>query len=57
VLARLGHGEPLDPAAYYFRTTPRFETAPSYAWLNDVVAVGSAVRRPHAVILDFYTVT
>jgi hypothetical protein len=58
VLARLGRGEPVDPAAYYFRTTPRFETgAPAYAWLNDVVAVGSAVRRPDAVILDFYTVT
>ncbi len=58
VLARLGRGEPVDPAAYYFRTTPRFETgAPSYAWLNDVVAVGSAVRRPDAVILDFYAVT
>ena len=58
VLARLGRGEPVDPAAYYFRTTPRFETgAPSYAWLNDVIAVGSAVRRPDAVVLDFYTVT
>jgi hypothetical protein len=58
VLARLARGEPVDPAAYYFRTTPRFETgAPSYAWLNDVVAVGSAVRRPDAVVLDFYTVT
>jgi Protein of unknown function (DUF3237) len=57
-LARLGRGEPVDPAAYYFRTTPRFETgAPSYAWLNDLVVVGSAVRRPDAVILDFYTVT
>ena len=40
------------------RTTPRFETAAApYAWLNDVVAVGSAVRGPEAVILDFYTVT
>ena len=58
VLARLGRGEPVDPAAYYFRTTPRFETAAApYAWLNDVVAVGSAVRGPDAVILDFYTVT
>ncbi|HEY7038819.1 MAG TPA: DUF3237 domain-containing protein [Methylomirabilota bacterium] len=57
-LARLGRGEPVDPAAYYFRTAPRFETgAPSYAWLNDVIAVGSAVRRPDAVILDFYAVT
>ena len=58
VLARLGRGEPVDPAAYYFRTTPRFETgAPAHAWLNDVIAVGSAVRRADAVILDFYLVT
>jgi hypothetical protein len=58
ILARLGRGEPVDPAAYYFRTTPRFETgATPYAWLNDLIAVGSAVRRPDAVILDFYAVT
>jgi hypothetical protein len=57
-LARLGRGEPVDPATYYFRTTPRFETAAApYAWLNDVIAVGSAVRRPDAVILDFFAVT
>jgi len=58
VLARLAGGEPVDPAAYYFRTTPRFETAAAaYHWLNDLVAVGPAVRRPDAVILDFYAVT
>ncbi len=58
ILARLGRGEPVDPASYYFRTTPRFETgAPAHAWLNDVIAVGSAVRRADAVILDFYVVT
>ena len=58
VLARLGRGEAVDPASYYFRTTPRFETgAPAHAWLNDVIAVGSAVRRADAVILDFYVVT
>ena len=57
VLARLGRGEPVDPASYYFRTTPRFETgAPAHAWLNDVIAVGSAVRRADAVVLDFYVV-
>jgi hypothetical protein len=57
VLARIGRGEPVDPAAYYFRTTPRFETgAPRYGWLNDLIAVGSAVRRLDAVILDFYAV-
>ena len=27
VLARLGRGEDVDPALYYFRTAMRFETA------------------------------
>ncbi|WP_067687563.1 DUF3237 domain-containing protein [Nocardia jejuensis] len=32
----------VDPARYYFRTAPMFETgAPEYAWLNDIVCVGS----------------
>jgi hypothetical protein len=32
----------VDPALYYFRTTPLFETgAQQYAWLNDIVCVGS----------------
>ncbi|WP_315837108.1 DUF3237 domain-containing protein [Bradyrhizobium prioriisuperbiae] len=32
----------IDPARYYFRTTPLFETgAKSYAWLNDIVCVGT----------------
>jgi hypothetical protein len=31
----------LDPASYYFRTNPLFETgAAQYAWLNDIVCVG-----------------
>jgi hypothetical protein len=58
VLARLARGEHVAPGEYYFRTTPRFETAaPRYAWLNSVLAVGSAVRSPGAVILDFYVVS
>jgi hypothetical protein len=32
----------VDPARYYFRTTPLFETgAAGYSWLNDVVCVGT----------------
>ncbi len=32
----------VDPSRYYFRTAPLFETgAPGYAWLNDIVCVGS----------------
>jgi len=32
----------VDPARYYFRTNPLFETgSQQYAWLNDIVCVGS----------------
>jgi hypothetical protein len=32
----------IDPSRYYFRTNPLFETgAEHYAWLNDIVCVGS----------------
>lgn len=32
----------IDPARYYFRTNPLFETgSPHYAWLNDIVCVGA----------------
>lgn len=32
----------VDPARYYFRTNPLFETgAQQYTWLNDLVCVGS----------------
>jgi hypothetical protein len=31
----------IDPSAYYFRTTPVFETGSArYGWLNDIVCVG-----------------
>lgn len=31
----------IDPARYYFRTNPLFETgAEEYAWLNDIVCIG-----------------
>jgi hypothetical protein len=46
VIAALGRGEAVDPATYYFRTTPRFQTAdPAYAYLNRLVAVASGDRR------------
>ncbi|MEH2521154.1 hypothetical protein V1279_006727 [Bradyrhizobium sp. AZCC 1610] len=32
----------VDPSRYYFRTNPLFETgAEHYAWMNDIVCVGS----------------
>jgi hypothetical protein len=44
-IARLEKGEVVDPATYYFRIAPFFETeASKYAWLNNVVAVGIGHR-------------
>ncbi len=57
ILAALARGEEVDPASYYMRTTPIFETGDRrYRWLNDLVAIGSGIRRPDAVVLDFYQV-
>lgn len=51
VIAALGRGEIVDPSTYYFRTTPRFETAhPKYAFLNKLLAVSTANRRPEGPI-------
>jgi hypothetical protein len=45
VMERLGRGEEVDPADYYFRIAPMFETASEdYAWLNGVLAVGLGHR-------------
>lgn len=41
-MADPGKRHQVDPARYYFRTNPLFETgAKQYAWLNDIVCVGS----------------
>lgn len=45
VMARINSGQPVGPDDYYFRITPRFETsAPAYAWLNTLMAVGVGER-------------
>ncbi len=57
VLKRLGAGENIDPARYYMRTTPLFETGDErYAWLNRIVCVASGARRPAAVELEVFEV-
>jgi len=51
VIAALGRGEVVDPAHYYFRTVPRFETsADAYAFLNRIVAVGSGEATPNGAV-------
>jgi len=57
VLAALGRGEAVDPARYYFRTTPRFETGhPAYAFLNRLIAVGTGDRRAEGPVYTIYEV-
>ena len=51
VIAALGRGEAVDPASYYFRTVPRFETSSEkYAFLNRMIAVGIGETRPDGAI-------
>jgi len=51
VIAALGRGEVVDPASYYFRTLPRFETsAERYAFLNRIIAVGAGETRPDGAV-------
>jgi len=57
VIARLEKGEPVDPASYYFRIIPMFETAASqYDWLNRVVAVGMGHRRADGPVYNVFEV-
>ncbi|MBR0925657.1 DUF3237 domain-containing protein [Bradyrhizobium diazoefficiens] len=47
----------VDPAGYYFRTNPLFETgSQSYAWLNDIVCVGKGYLVEGAVAYKIFEV-
>ena len=51
VIAALGRGEIQDPASYYFRTLPRFETSSEkYAFLNRIITVGFGEARPDGAV-------
>jgi hypothetical protein len=57
VMARLNRGEAVDPASYYFRTLPLFETASAkYEWLNRMVCVATGRREPAGPVYDVYEV-
>lgn len=57
IVARIENGEAVDPASYYFRTQPLFETAsPAYDWLNRVTAIGIGYRRADGVIYSLFEV-
>lgn len=56
VIARVNKGEDVDPAEYYFRTNPMFETASRYSWINDILTIGAGHRTPAGVIYNLFEV-
>jgi Protein of unknown function (DUF3237) len=57
VLDRLAKGEAVDPALYYMRAVPVFETASvKYAWLNRAVFVATGRRVAAGPIYDVHEV-
>lgn len=57
IIARLSAGEDLDPALYYFRTTPVFDVAAGpHAWLRRSVFVARGIRKPDHVIIEVFAV-
>ena len=57
VMARIDRGEIVDPASYYFRTNPMFETASAtYGWLNRILAIGIGQRRADGPIYSVFEI-
>lgn len=58
VLGRIAAGEDVDPAHYYFRTTPRFEVAQDspHGWLGRTIFLCTAARYRDHVRLDIFAV-
>ena len=57
VLNRINQGEDVNPAEYYFRTAPFFETASEkYGWLNRIVSVGIGTYSLGRVSYSIYSI-
>jgi hypothetical protein len=57
VMTMIEHGEIVDPASYYFRIAPMFETASSkYDWINRILAVGTGHRLADGPIYSVFEV-
>ena len=53
VMDRLNKGEAVDPASYYFRAVPVFETSSvTYGWLNRAVFLATGRREATGPIYD-----
>ena len=57
VLDRLDRGEIVDPAGYYFRIAPTFETADAdLDWLNGILAIGIGHRVTEGPVFNVFEV-
>jgi hypothetical protein len=55
--AKLVRGEPVDPAAIYFRCAPTFEVShTALAWMTESLFVGTGARFPDRVEMRFFRV-
>jgi hypothetical protein len=57
-LARMVSGGTVDPSLVYFRCAPRITAAmdSAFAWVNSRLFIGSGVRTPDSVRLEFFAV-
>jgi Protein of unknown function (DUF3237) len=57
IMEKLDKGEVVDPASYYFRMNPLFETsAAKYDWMNRIITVGTGHRRADGPIYSVFEV-
>ena len=57
IIRAIAAGEVADPADYYMRTQARLETGDErYAWVNDMLFVGTGARLADGVKMRLYAV-
>jgi hypothetical protein len=57
VMQKLAKGEVVDPALYYFRSVPSFETSEArYDWLTKSIFLATGIREPELVIIRVWKV-
>jgi hypothetical protein len=57
VMQRLDKGENVDPASYYFRMNPLFETnSLKYDWMNRIITVGIGHRLPDGPLYSIFEI-
>jgi hypothetical protein len=57
IIDRVNRGETVDPATYYFRTTPYFQTgSQKYAWLNRICSIATGSRNASGRTIQVFQV-